>query len=303
LLERTIPEDIRITLQIGPGEYLLNADLARIQQALMNIAINARDAMPEGGDLHIGLERIRIEDKRKAPLPEMAHRQVHPERSRRAQDVEVGEWVRVTVSDSGTGIPPDVLPHIFEPFFTTKLAEEGTGLGLAQVWGIVKQHEGHIDVTTEMGEGTTFTLYLPALQEPPPETPTQEISTLPQGQGETILAVEDDLAARAVLVHSLETLNYRVLAAVNGQEALAVFERHAGEIALVMSDRVMPEMGGMALWHALRKKGWQGPVILLTGHPLHEEDDNLQSEGVVEWLQKPVSLKQLAQVVARVLSP
>lgn len=293
LLKRTIPENIRVTREIGPGEYLLNADPACIQQAFMNLAINARDAMPEGGNLHIGLERIQIEDQKESPLP----------------GIQVGEWVRVTVSDSGMGIPPDVLPHIFEPFFTTKPAGEGTGLGLAQVWGIVKQHEGHIDVATKVGEGTTFTLYLPALQEPPPETLTQDISTLPRGQGETILVVEDDPAAREVLVSSLETLNYRALEAANGREALEVFERHAGDdagsgqgIALVLSDRVMPEMGGAALLRALRNKGWMGRVILMTGHLVDEKDGDLQSEGVVEWLQKPVSLEQLAQVVARVLS-
>jgi two-component system cell cycle sensor histidine kinase/response regulator CckA len=293
LLKHAIPENILVTLQIGPGECLLDADPTRIQQALMNRVINARDAMPEGGDLYIGLERMQVKDKKEAPLPEM----------------EAGEWVRVTVSDNGTGIPSDALPHIFEPFFTTKPAEKGAGLGLAQVWGIVKQHEGHIDVTTKVGEGTTFTLYLPVLQEPPPAPLTQEIAALPQGHGETILVVEDDPVAREALVNSLETLNYRVLAAANGREALAVFEQYVEDntgsgqgIAVVLSDMVMPEMGGVALLHALRNGGWMGQVIMMTGYRVHEGDD-LQSGGVVEWLQKPVSLEQLAQVVARALNP
>ena len=169
LLERTLPESIKIGLTYGMGEHMVNADPTRMQQVIMNLALNARDAMPEGGELHIGLERIGIEPGELSPLPEM----------------EAGEWVRVTVTDTGTGIPPDVLPRIFEPFFTTR-APLGTGLGLAQVYGIVKQHEGHVDVTTKVGEGTTFVFYLPALPVSQPEEPRlSKMPDLLKGQGET----------------------------------------------------------------------------------------------------------------------
>jgi len=148
MLTRTLPENIRLELTHGPDNYLIHADPTRMQQAIMNLALNARDAMPEGGVLRIRLDRTRVGKGEHPPLPEMP----------------VGDWVQVTVSDSGTGIPPEALPHIYEPFFTTKEVGKGTGLGLSQVYGIIRQHEGYMDVKTETDQGTTFTLYLPALR-------------------------------------------------------------------------------------------------------------------------------------------
>jgi len=285
LLERTLPESIKIDLMYGMGEHMVNADPTRMQQVIMNLALNARDAMPEGGELHIGLERIGIEPGGLSPLPEM----------------EAGEWVRVTVTDTGTGIPPDVLPRIFEPFFTTR-APLGTGLGLAQVYGIVKQHEGHVDVTTKVGEGTTFVFYLPALPvSQPEESRLSKMPDLLKGQGETILVVEDNAAMREALVDGLEMLNYQSLEAENGREALATFERHGDEIALVLSDLVMPEMGGIMLFHALRQRNPAVRVVILTGYPLAEEAGELRAQGIADWIQKPVDLEQLAEVMDRVL--
>ena len=285
LLERTLPESIKIDLTYGMGEHMVNADPTRMQQVIMNLALNARDAMPEGGELHIGLERIGIEPGELSPLPEM----------------EAGEWVRVTVTDTGTGIPPDVLPRIFEPFFTTR-APLGTGLGLAQVYGIVKQHEGHVDVTTKVGEGTTFVFYLPALPvSQPEESRLSKMPDLLKGQGETILVVEDNAVMREALADGLEMLNYQSLEAENGREALATFERHGDEIALVLSDLVMPEMGGIMLFHALRQRNPAVRVVILTGYPLAEEDGELRAQGIADWIQKPVDLEQLAEVMDRVL--
>ncbi len=293
LLERTLPENIEIGLAYGPDEYTINADPTRMQQVVMNLALNVRDAMPQGGNLRFGLERIRIEASREAPLP----------------GVGVGEWIQVTVSDTGTGIPPDVLPHIFDPFFTTKGPGEGSGLGLAQVHGIVKQHEGEIDVQSQMGQGTTFTIYLPALPVHPAEAVTLELPALLKGQGETILVVEDNWTTRKVLVESLELLNYRALEAADGRGALAILERHDDDpstgsgqgVVLVLSDVVMPGMGGVALLHALRQMGLAVPVVMLTGHSLERELEELRSQGMSDWLPKPPSLEQLAQVVARAL--
>ena len=299
LLERTLPESIRIDLAYGPDEYTVNADPTRVQQVMMNLALNARDALPEGGNLRFGLERIQVQPGESPPLPGMAE----------------GEWVQVTVSDTGTGIPPDVLSHIFDPFFTTKAPGEGSGLGLAQVHGIVKQHGGEVDAQSQVGQGTTFTIYLPALPVHAPEAVALELPALVKGQGETILVVEDNAATREALVDSLELLNYRVLEAANGREALAIFEQQTSEvsedsrsleerrIALVLSDVVMPEMGGQALLHALRQRDPTVKVMLLTGHPLEKELENLQAQGLSGWLLKPPSLEQLAQVLARVLNP
>ncbi|HHE73009.1 MAG TPA: PAS domain-containing sensor histidine kinase, partial [Chloroflexi bacterium] len=285
MLQRTLPEHIEIVLNHREDQYVVSADLTRIQQMIMNLALNARDAMPEGGTLRIGLDKIEVRPGESPLLPEM----------------EAGEWVQLTVSDTGTGITPDVLPHIFEPFFTTKGPGKGSGLGLAQVEGIVGQHGGRIGVTTELGRGTTFTVYLPALAARPTEPPTADVSIMPQGRGEMVLVVEDQEAVRTALVQSLEQMNYRTLEAANGEQALAVMQERGEQVALVLSDVVMPGIGGIRLLHALREQGWQTPVILLTGHAMRENLENLQAQGLSAWLPKPPNLEQLAQAIAGAL--
>jgi two-component system cell cycle sensor histidine kinase/response regulator CckA len=288
LLRRTLPEDIQIDLTHGEDECIIYADATRIQQAIMNLATNARDAMPEGGRLQFALERVAFGEGDKLPLPEMTP----------------GQWIRLTVTDAGTGISPEVQPHVFDPFFTTKEPGKGTGLGLAQVYGIVTQHEGHIDFTTQPDQGTTFAIYLPALVTGPSRATAVESEALSQGQGQTILVVEDDASARKALAESLKTLNYRVLEAANGRQGLDVFDQHAGAIDLVVSDVVMPEMGGRPLLHALRERDPAVRVILLTGHPLDEREfEDLHALGLRGWMLKPLSLEKLAQTVAEALSP
>jgi CheY-like chemotaxis protein len=284
LLERTLPENIAIRFDYAAGDYTINADSTRMQQAIMNLALNARDAMPTGGELRIHLGRIGVKDSKGAPLAEMG----------------VGEWVCMRVSDTGTGILPDVFPHIFDPFFTTKAPGEGTGLGLAQVYGIVKQHGGHVDVTTDLEKGTSFVFYLPSLTVEPVQASKSEKEAPSLGRGETILVVEDNQTLQKVLMDSIESLNYRVLTAANGQQALAILEEHA-EVALVVSDLVMPEMGGQALFHALKERGLDLPVVMLSGHPMESELVSLQRQGLAGWLLKPPGLDQLAQLISRVL--
>ncbi|MBK8129219.1 MAG: response regulator [bacterium] len=225
MLKRTLPESIVVQLDYNHEEYTVHADPTRMQQMMMNLAINAGHAMPDGGSLHIGLKRITYAQGA-TPLPLM----------------EAGEWVQVTVADTGMGISPLVLPHIFDPFYTTKAPGEGTGLGLAQVHGIVSQHKGHIDVQSEVGVGTTFTIYLPRLAMQTLAHSTQK-SMKPQGNGEMLLVVEDNPVLRSALVETLDSLNYHMLEAANGLEALALLTTHGNEIAMVLSDVVMPKMG------------------------------------------------------------
>jgi two-component system cell cycle sensor histidine kinase/response regulator CckA len=286
LLKRTLPESIEIKLAYGPDDYTVDADPTRMQQMITNLALNARDAMPKGGELRIELERIEVRSAKSPPLPEMKD----------------GDWVRLKVSDTGTGIPPDDLQHIFEPFFTTKEPGEGSGLGLPQVHGIVGQHEGHIDVKSQVDQGTTVTIYLPLSSALAVDTVSVEMQTLPKGHGETILVVEDSASMRKALIESLEELNYQVLEAVNGQDALTVFEQHGEQIQLILSDVIMPGMGGITLLHALRERRATVPVVMVTGHPLEKEPEDLQAQGAIDWLLKPPRLEQLAEVVARALS-
>ncbi len=287
LLHRVLPETIQVEFTHDEAEeYIINADVTRLEQIIMNLSLNARDTMAQRGVLRFDLEHIRLDTTSSAPpLPEM----------------KAGDWVCLSVSETGVGIPSHVLPHIFEPFYTTKAPGRGSGLGLAQVYGIVKQHEGYIDVLTEVDQGTTFKLYFPALtdQAVAPSRATSE--DLMKGRGETILVVERNLATREALVESLKVLNYQVLQAITGQEAMATLERHHDEIALVLSDAVMPEIDGITLLHTLKHRGLATRLVMLTDYLSERELNMLYAQGMRDWLPKPSSLRQLAEVVARSL--
>ncbi len=285
ILKRTLPENIQVKLTYGKDKYVVNADPTRIQQVLMNLAVNARDAMPDGGVLRLEVARLDIDVHKFAPLPEM----------------ESGVWVELKVSDTGMGIPPDVLPRIYDPFFTTKAPGKGSGLGLSQVHGIVMRHAGHIDVKSKVGKGTTFTIYLPALLDQASEPMNPVPESMARGTGEILLVVEDNAATREALIEGLELLNYNVIAAQNGREALAILQQRRGDIALVLSDVVMPDMGGIALLRALRSRGLDIGVILVTGHSFERELKDLWTLGMVAWLPKPVNLARLAEVVDHAL--
>jgi len=199
-------------------------------------------------------------------------------------------------------MPPEVREHLFEPFFTTKPPGKGTGLGLAQAYGIVAQHDGHIDVRTRMGRGTTFSIYLPALSTATHEgSSSDEVDEVPRGRGERILVVEDNATLRAALVLTLADLGYSVVEAADGEAALAQIASHGDPIALVLSDVVMPRMGGVALLRALRAQGSEVPFILLTGHAMDQDRDDLWEEGLSAWLNKPPQLGELAVALDKAL--
>ncbi len=286
LLDRTLPENISVVLNHVDDGFLIRADPSRIQQMLMNLAVNARDAMPDGGQLQVSL----------------THVQTAVAQALSMNDLPPGSWVVLAVTDSGTGIAPEVVAHMFEPFFTTKQVGVGTGLGLAQVYGIVEQHEGYIDLVTAVGQGTTFQLYFPALDASESPTDTPDKSRLKLGQGQTILLVEDNHSTREALIGSLALLNYQVVAATNGRSALTLLATQQAEIDLVLSDVVMPEMGGVALFHALREQGLAIPVVLLTGHSLSSEMENLLLLGLAGWMPKPPDLAVLSHLLADVLA-
>jgi len=285
MLQRTIPESISLHLEAGEEAHTVCADPTRIQQVVMNLAINARDAMPKGGELHIKLSKVHVAPGEKPPLADMVP----------------GEWVCLAVSDTGTGIAPEVLPHIFEPFFTTKQRGQGTGLGLAQVYGIVMQHGGHIGVETEAGHGTTFRVYLPAHRERIEETRVEPPPlAAPRGHGEVILLVEDNETIREAGRRFLETFGYRVLTAADGREALDLY-RSADPVDLVVTDMVMPEMGGRELVQEMRLTSPDLKAVVITGYALEEDLGELKEEGILAIIQKPFDIEVLADAIRQAL--
>jgi signal transduction histidine kinase len=287
LLKRTIPENIRITLDFPPDRHLytINGDPVQLQQTLTNLAVNARDAMPGGGELSISLRQFEINQETAPPHP----------------DLQAGNWVELAVADTGYGISPEDEPHLFEPFFTTKEVGRGTGLGLAQVYGIVSQHNGLIQVFSQVNQGATFNIYFPAVVETNQQPPQPAFISAARGRGETILLVEDNKTVLKVTRSLLEHLGYKVLTARNGQEAIDTHHKHHAGIDLVLSDITMPVMDGVTLAKELHKIDAAVKIVALTGYPLEKEAKTLLDQGFMDWIQKPLEMEDLAQVVARSL--
>ena len=286
MLRRVLPETIQLELSYRSGNYLVRADPTRLQQAFLNLALNSRDAMPKGGLLQFELNRIVVQEGERAPITDMG----------------AGEWVRIIIKDTGKGIRTDQLPHIFEPFFTTKPIGQGTGLGLAQVYGIIKQHDGFIDVKSRVGQGTTFTIYLPVRAESEMEEPMNEPSVKLDGVGKSVLVVEDDMATREALQALLESHRYNVKTARNGLEAVQMLEENQRKFDLVVSDIVMPQMGGVALYRTIQERWPRIKMLLVTGHPLDGENQAMLEAGKTNWLQKPFSANTFNQAVFQLLS-
>lgn len=300
LWRSTIPKSISIHYASQIDQCLIEADPSRLQQLFTNLALNARDAMPDGGELLVNLKHLQLATLDEAPLPDML-------------DLN---YAQITVSDTGTGISELALAHIYEPFFTTKEPGKGSGLGLAQVYGIVKQHKGHIDVRTESGQGTAFTIYLPVLSIPTAIATAVTQSDPIFGHGEKILVVEDNDLLREGLAAALVMLNYQPITAANGQKALAILNQHGadmpgsdqpiqsavvGNIALLLCDLAMPKMGGKKLLHTMRRQGLPTPVVMMSGNFLGVDKQALQNLGVVGWLAKPPNLQDLAAAIALAL--
>ncbi len=292
ILRRTLPENIQLTLDapsVEAEEIVVNADPTRIQQALMHLATNARDAMlPKGGGkLRISLSRVHVEAGEEPLVTGMT----------------AGNWVCLSISDTGIGMTQEVQSHIFEPFFTTKEPGKGLGLGLVQVYGIVRQHEGYIQFETEEGQGTTFHICLPSAYYVEEEELLQEdkSAVAPEGLGgETILLVEDEEGVRKVGQSVLESLGYRVMTAVNGQEALKVYQAEE-RVDLLVTDAVMPQMGGVRLLRELQETTPHLKAIAITGYVMPEDLEALKRAGFLDIVHKPFDVPTLAQAVRQVL--
>jgi len=285
MLPRLIGEDIQLSFIPGPNLGKVKADAGQIEQVLMNLAANARDAMPNGGKLTIETANV---------LLDIAYRQRH-------SIVPPGDYVLLAVTDSGEGIDPQHLAHIFEPFYTTKEAGKGTGLGLATVYGIVKQSGGYIWVYSELGLGTTFKIYLPRMQAKVREFPVLNgTADAPHGS-ETVLLVEDEPALRHSTREFLARSGYTVVEASDGEDALRASREYCGPIHLVITDVVMPKLGGAKLAERLKAERPQTKVLFVSGYA---EDTVLRQGNVdvaTQFLQKPFSLAALAQKIRQVL--
>jgi CheY-like chemotaxis protein len=284
LISRTMPESIRVTFEPSAEDCVVAADASRLEQVFMNLSLNARDAMPEGGQLSFRVSALHLAEDERPPYPGM----------------QPGDWARVSVSDTGTGIPPDNLTRIFEPFFTTKEPGRGSGLGLAQVYGIIKQHDGFIDVESRPGSGTTFMIFLPMTSLPTAPEVERDVSEMDEGGGETILVVEDDEATRHALYEILESLGYHLLVAQDGIEAIEIIEAESHSIDLVLSDMVMPHMGGRALLELVRERAPHLRMALITGYPSRGGSGELL-RGVT-WIQKPLNSRSLANLIHKALA-
>ncbi len=284
LLSRTITKTIRIDIRLSNDLDSTRADPSQLAQILMNLAVNARDAMPDGGIFTI----------------ETANTELDTEFCRRYLGSKPGRYVLLAVSDNGHGMDKETLLHIFEPFFTTKEVGKGTGLGLATVYGIVKQHNGYIICYSEPGYGTTFKIYLPAVS-----SPSNSINTEPQrpvlGGNETILLVDDDNAVRDWGSRILSHSGYKVVTAVNGKEALEIFRRQKAKISLVILDMIMPEMDGSQCLREILKIDSKTRVIVASGYPINWDEDNAMTRGARGFVHKPYDTRSLLATVRAIL--
>ncbi len=290
LLKRLLGERVELDLRHGRDLWPVKADVNQFEQVIVNLAVNARDAMPSGGKLAIRTANIRSEEAANLAVSGMP----------------AADYVLVEVSDTGTGMSPEVLEKIFEPFFTTKEVGKGTGLGLSTVFGIVKQSGGFIDVQSAHGQGTTFRIYLPR-HAAEPEAPAEEAKPEAKkpaadltGQG-TILLVEDEDPVRAVNARALTARGYTVLEAASGVEALEIIEARGTPVDLVVSDVVMPEMDGPTLLGELRQRYPDLKVIFVSGYAEDAFKKNLPEGEEFNFLAKPFSLRQLVEVVKQVM--
>ncbi|HEX6040513.1 ATP-binding protein, partial [Longimicrobium sp.] len=286
MLGRVIGEDVQLETRLNADAAAVRADPGQLEQVVLNLAVNARDAMPRGGVLRIETREVRLDETDAARYP-------YP--------VDPGHYVRLTVSDTGVGMSPEVLARVFEPFFTTKEPGRGTGLGLSTVYGIVKQSGGYVWAESEEGRGSSFRVYLPLVREEP-DRPEPQPEPAPSARaGGVVLLVEDEEGVRSLSRRILERRGYTVLAASNAAEARALFSGNGSRVDLLLTDVVMPHESGRELAEALLPLQPDLRVVFMSGYT----DDALIRHGVLEdrfrLLEKPFAPEGLARVVAEAL--
>jgi signal transduction histidine kinase/ActR/RegA family two-component response regulator len=285
-LRRTLGETVTLDIIGANGLWQAEADSVQLEAAILNLAVNARDAMAAGGKLTITTENYMLDEKYCQQYDELV----------------AGPYVGIAVSDTGTGMPKDILERVFEPFFTTKKAGQGTGLGLSQVYGFVKQSSGHIEIESELGKGTTVLMYLPALPGNVREEPTTEREATAYEVAPTILLVEDDHDVRGYVVEILRELHYRVLEAHDADSALGLIDRNDVRVDLLLADLILPGMNGVQLAEEVKARQPEARVLFMTGYSRDAIIHQWPVDASVEMLYKPLTHDALEQKVGAVLN-
>jgi CheY-like chemotaxis protein len=282
----TFPKNIRLRTDVEKELWTIEADATHIHQVLMNLCVNGRDAMPDGGTLGVTVKNMNVDQ---------AYARMNP-------DGKSGPHVVITVEDSGDGIPPAIRDKIFDPFFTTKEVGKGTGLGLATVLTIVKSHKGFINVYSEPGKGARFRIYLPAS---PSQVAVEQISkeenSMPRGNGELVMIVDDEDAIRSITEQTLECFGYRTITAANGAEAVALYAQQPHEISVVLTDMMMPVMDGPAAIVALRAINPNVKIIGSSGLGSQDGPAKSVSAGVHDFVPKPYTAERLLKAIDKVI--
>jgi CheY-like chemotaxis protein len=294
MIQRVIGEDITINIDLEPDLWTVQADEGNIEQVIMNLAVNARDAMPRGGRLTIRTSNLTLDDEQAGLIPE----------------ARPGQFVHLSITDTGCGMSQEIITRIFEPFFTTKEIGKGTGLGLSVVYGIIKQHEGWINVGSELQQGTTFAIGLPAFLTSP-EMKVRESESAREsasvrkfrGKGERILLVEDEDGVRKLIATMLRENGYLVLAAANAREALSIFGQERGNFDLLLSDVILPDQNALDLADQLLLLRPRLPILLISGYPDKESQWAIIQERGFPFLHKPIALVDLLRTLRDIMEP
>ena len=282
VLQQTLPKSINVKSELEPDLWIIRADPTQVHQVLMNLSINARDAMPFGGTLMVEAENVVLDEN---------YARVH-------LDAKPGEYLMISVSDTGDGIAPEIQHRIFDPFFTTKEMGKGTGLGLATAITIVRSHGGFINVYSDVGRGTKFSVYFPTAKMPESAPPALRIGSMPRGENELILVVDDEENIREITRATLERFGYRVLTATDGTDAMAIYAQHKDEISLILTDIAMPYMDGTALIRAVRRIDPTSKIVAMSGLMNSEQTAELQHLNVNAFLSKPYTAETLLKNLA-----